>query len=193
MFTTENLSAYETVDRRVHLVVIFTLTLKRAARLISARRINRRSPLLNVPDNSFLVDDERRAAADKPFLIEDAVGFDRLSLDVAEQREGHSYIFLETFVSGVAVNTDADDLRISFLEVGDISLIRLQLLRSTAGKSQHVEGERDVLLSPKVAELDGLPVGIGEGEIGSHVPNFELRLRSAWLLRGRATDTIARA
>ena len=96
-----------------------------AARLVSARRVNRRRSLLDMADDPILVDDEGGAAADEPLLVKDAVSLDHLSLDVAEQWERHPDVFLEAVVSGVAINTDADDLRITFLEIGDISLIRL--------------------------------------------------------------------
>lgn len=76
-------------------------------------------------NNPFLVDDEGRAAADESLLVEDAVGFDYLSLHIAKQRKCHSYVFGKTLIGGKAVNTDADDLRVGLLEIGDISLIRL--------------------------------------------------------------------
>lgn len=104
---------------------LFTFTLKRTARLVSARRVNGRSTLFDVPDNAVFVDDESGAAADEPLLVEDAVSLDHLPLDVAEQWECHPYVFFEAVVGGVAVNTDADDLRVALFEVGNISLICL--------------------------------------------------------------------
>jgi hypothetical protein len=145
--------------------------------------------LFDVADDSVFVDNEGSAAADEPFLVKNAVGFDHLSLDVAEQREGHTDVFTESLVSGVAVNTDADDLRITFLEIGDISLIRLKLFRSTAGEGEHVEGERDILLTPEIRELHGLSVRVCESEIRRCLSNFELRLRGARLL-GIATPGV---
>lgn len=145
-------------------------------------------------DDPVFVDDESRSATDKSLLVEDAVGLDYLSLDVTEQGESYTYVFLEAVVSSIAVNADADDLRITFLEIGNISLIRLQFLRSTAGESEHVEGKRDVLLATKIAELDWLPVRVGESEIGRTVSDLELRLRGAQVLRVAAVAaTVARA
>ena len=140
-----------------------------------------------MPDDSILVNDKSGTAADESLLVEDAVGFDDLSLDVAEQGKSHPDVFLEAVVSGVAVNADADDLRITFFEIGDISLIRLQLLRSTPGEGEHVEGERDVLLAAEIRELDGLPVRIIESEIGRGVSLPQMRLWGARLLRGGIT------
>ena len=106
--------------RQAHLVF-----LKCAARLVGTRWINRRSPLLDVSDDSVFVDDESSATANESLLIEDAIGFDHLSFDVAEQGKGHSDVFFKALVGSKAVNTDADDLCIGLLEIGDISLIRL--------------------------------------------------------------------
>ncbi len=76
-------------------------------------------------DDPIFVYHEGGTAADEPLLVKDAVGSNYLSLDVAEQGESHPYVFLESLVSSVAIHTDADDLRVTFLEVGNISLIRL--------------------------------------------------------------------
>jgi hypothetical protein len=155
-----------------------------AARLVRARRVNGGSPLLDVAYDSVFVDDEGRTASDEPLFVKDAVGLDHLSLHVAQQWECYSDVFLEAVVGSVAINTYADDLRVALLEVGNISLICLQFLRSTAGKSQHVKGERDVLLSTEIRELDGLSVRVGEGEIGRRVSDLKLRLRGARRLGG---------
>jgi len=113
--------------------------LERAACLIRARRINRRVTLLYVTDDPIFVYDESRPAADEPRFVEDAVVFNDLSLDVGEEREGHSDVFLKPPVGCIAVNRDAQNLRVTILEVGNISLIRLQLLRSTAREGEHVK------------------------------------------------------
>jgi hypothetical protein len=141
-------------------------------------------------DDPVFVYDESGTAANEPLLVEDAVSLDHLSLDIAEQWECHPYVFLEAVVSRVAVNADADDLCVRFFEFGNISLIRLQLFRSTAGEGEHIEGERDVLLSPKIRELDGLSIRVSENEIGCHLPDLELCLRGTRLLRGCTAVTV---
>jgi len=103
-----------------------------------------------VADDPVFVNYESRAAADETSFVEDAVSFDHLALDVAEQRESYFDVFLESLVGCVAVNADAYNLCVRFFEFGEISLIRLQLFRSTAGEGEHVEGERDVLLAAEV-------------------------------------------
>jgi hypothetical protein len=142
-------------------------------------------------DDAVFVDDESCSAANEPLLVEDAVGFDHLPLDVAEQGKGHAYVFLEAVIGGVAVNADADDLRVALLEVGDISLIRLQFLRSTACEGEHVKGERNVFLATEIRKLNCLTVRVCESEIGRSVSDLELRLRSARLLRAAATAAVA--
>jgi hypothetical protein len=101
------------------------IPLECAARLVRARRVNCRSTLFDVANNPVFVDNEGGAAADESLFVKNAVGFDYLTLDVAEQWKRHTDVFLESLVSGVAVNADAYDLRVTFLEIGDISLIRL--------------------------------------------------------------------
>jgi hypothetical protein len=163
-----------------------------AARLVRARRVNSRSTLLDVADDSLFVYDEGGAAADEARLVEDAIGLDHLALDVAEQRECHSDVFLEPLVGSKTVNADTYDLSIRLLEFGYISLIRLQLFRSTSGEGEHIESKRDVLLAAEVRELDRVAVRVGEREIGRHVADLQVRLRRARLLRGCAAVTVIR-
>ena len=63
------------------------------------------------------------------------------------------------FERGHAVHTDAENLCFRVGEFGDISLIRLDLLRSAAGEGQHVEGQHDVLLAFELAQRICLAVG----------------------------------
>ncbi len=93
-----------------------------------------------MPDDPLFIYGESGARAVSSLFIKDAVVFHHLTLEIAQQREGDPDVFLEATVSRVAVNADAQDLRVRLLEFGDISLIRLQLLRSTAGEGEHVEG-----------------------------------------------------
>jgi hypothetical protein len=145
-----------------------------------------------VPDNAFLVDDEGGAAADEAFLIKHAVGSDRLSFDVTEQGETHTYIFLKALVGGKAVNADAYDLRVALFEVSDISLICLQFFRSTPCEGQHVEGQGHVLFATEVTEFNGLSIRVSEREIWSHVPDMKMCLRGGRLLGGCSTITVHR-
>ncbi len=116
-----------------------SLLLERTARLIRSRRVNRFSTLLYVTDYPVLVYDESSTASDESFFVEDTIRSDHLTLYVGEERECDSYVLLESSVGGVTVNRNAQNLRVILFEVGNISLIRLQFLRSTARKGKHVE------------------------------------------------------
>jgi hypothetical protein len=103
-----------------------------------------------VPDDAVFINGEGGARAVASLFIKDAVVFNYLPLEIAEQGESHADVFLEAFVGRVAVHANSQNLCIALLEVGDISLIRLQLLRSTTGESQHVEGEHHILLATEI-------------------------------------------
>lgn len=90
--------------------------------------------------DAVFVYDESRAATDESLFVEDAVSSNHLTLDVGEERESNAYIFLEPFIGSIAVNGNAQNLRVVLFKVGEIRLIRLQLFRSTAREGQHVEG-----------------------------------------------------
>jgi len=55
------------------------------------------------------------------------------------------------FERGSAVHADAENLCFRVGEFGDISLIRLNLLRSATGEGQHIKGQHDVLLAFELA------------------------------------------
>lgn len=131
-----------------------SLLLERAARLIRARRINRLCALLYVTDYTALVYDECGAASNEVLFVEDSISSNDLPLDVGEKRESNTYIFLESLIGGIAVNANAQNLRVALLKVGDIRLIRLQLFRSTTRKGENVEGQGHVLFASKIREMD---------------------------------------
>ncbi len=130
--------------------------LEQAASLVGAVRVDGRGVLLDVPDNPFLVDYEGHPVREPMMLVEYPVLFGDGPLEVAQQREGQAFLLGEDAVGSETVNTDAEDLRPRLLEFGDISLIRLELLRSTPRESQHVERQDDVLLAQEVAQLHWL-------------------------------------
>ena len=90
-------------------------------------------------NDAFFVHDERGARGNAAVLVKDTVVLNHLAFEIAEQREGNSDILGEAFVSGKAVNTDPEHLRLRSIEFGDISLIRLQFFRSTTGEGQYIE------------------------------------------------------
>src|SRR5205085_5587511 len=152
------------------------LMLEDVARLISARRVNGRAPLFDMFDDALFINDERGARRIAALFVEQAVVFDDGAMPVAQEGEGYADVLREPSVRGEAVHADAQDLRFGGVEFGNIRLICLQLLRSTAGEGEHIEGEHDVLLAAKVAELDRLAFGIVEREVGRDLPDLQLRL-----------------
>ncbi len=159
------------------------LFINQTACLVSARRIDGRFALLDVAEDTFFVDDERGACSKSAFLVKDTVIFDHLAFEIAEQWERDVNVLGETFVSSKAVNTDSENLRFGGIEFGNIRLIRLQLLCSTTGEREHIEGKQNVFLAAEVAKFHGLAAGISEREIRSFIANLQVRLGRGRLLR----------
>ena len=81
----------------------------------------------------------------------------------------------EDLVRRGTVHADPEHLCAVIFELGDISLIRLELLRSTAGKGEHVERQHHVLLARKIAELHLLAVLVGQGKVRRFVAHVGRR------------------
>ena len=114
-------------------------------------RIDRHVSFVNVPDDSFFVDQEGGAISKTLLLVEDAIVFNDGAFEIAEDGERNSNLFCEFAVGGNAVDTHSEDLSLVGFEFGDISLIRLQLLRSTTGKGEHVDRQYDIFLTLEIA------------------------------------------
>src|SRR5205814_8472735 len=77
-------------------------------------RVNRRrwiksgAILIDVLDDSILVDHERGAIAEHLGFVKDAIVLHDRSFEIAEQRERHGDVLCESFVGGNAVNADAE-------------------------------------------------------------------------------------
>jgi len=151
--------------------------LDQGADLEGAGGVEGRGALLDVLYAAFLVEDEGGAARPTFFFVEDAVFLGDFALEVAQQREGYAEVLAEALVGRVAVDTDAENLGVVGFEFGDISLIRLQFLRSTAGEGEHVEGQHSVLLAAEVSKVDRLAILVGQGEVRGEVAYFETRDR----------------
>jgi len=110
-------------------------------------------------DDALLVDDD--VGAQSPFegvvvdviTLEDTVRLEHLFVHVAEEREGDASLLGERGVGGGTVQTHSKNFGIRGVNLtgGDSSLDRLQLLGSTAGEGQNVNGEKDVFLAAIVA------------------------------------------
>ena len=147
--------------------------LQQTAGRVRAAGVNGRSVLLDVPDHASLVHHERGAIGESAFFVENAVLGGDGPFEITEDGKGHADLFGEFPVGGLTVNADAQNLGIGFFEFGDISLIRLELLRSASREGQNIERQDDVFLSPKVAQLDDPALLVGKGEFRGRIPNLE--------------------
>jgi len=68
----------------------------------------------------------------------------------------------ELAVPLLIIQTDPQHLRARSFEFGDITLIRLDLRRSTGRGGTDIKGQNDGFLAPEITELDDLPVLIGK-------------------------------
>src|SRR6185437_15919095 len=140
---------------------------------------------VDVLNDPFFIDHESGAVSEALLFVEDAIVFDDSAFEIAEYREGHSNLFCEFAVGGNAVDTHSKNLCVGGFEFGDISLIRLQLLRSTTGERQYVDREYDVFLPFEIAELVGLSIGGPKRKLRGFVTDFQVRFRWRWLLGQR--------
>ena len=109
-------------------------------------------------NDAFLIDQERGAIAKALLLVEDAIIFHDSAFEIAEYRKRDSNLLREFAVGGDTVDTHSENLSFVCFEFGDISLIRLQFLRSTTCEREHVDREYDVFLPFEIAELVDLSV-----------------------------------
>jgi len=120
-------------------------------------------------DDILLIDDKRSAVGELLLLVQNAVLFRDRSLEVAEEGERETFLLGKGSVGGSTVDADAEHLGAILLELGDISLIRLELLGSTARKGQNVESQHNILLPLVIAELYLLAGLVGQAEVGGLV------------------------
>lgn len=102
-------------------------------------------------NDAFLIDQERGAIAKALLFVEDSIILDDGAFEIAEEWKRNSDLLCKLTVGGNAVYTHAEDLGFGGFEFGDISLIRLQLLRSTTGECQHIDRQHDILLAFEIA------------------------------------------
>ena len=113
--------------------------------------IDRYVPFIDVLNDTVLIDYKRSTIPKALRFIENAVVPDYRSFEIAQQGKRDADVLREAFVGGNTIYTDAENLRFHSLEFGDISLIRLQLLRSTTCKGQNVKSKHYVLLAFEIA------------------------------------------
>src|SRR5215469_16351166 len=107
--------------------------------------------------------------------FQDAVGGQHLAVHITEKGKLDVDLFRESGVGGRRVHADPKDggvARINLARI-DSRLDRLELLRSTTGEGENIDGEQDVFLAAKVGELHGFPFVAEQGEVGSGVADFQ--------------------
>ena len=125
--------------------------LEHVARVDDACRIDSDVSFVDVLNDAFFVDQEGGAISKALLLVEDAIVFNDSAFEIAEDGKCNSELFCEFAVGGNAVDTHSEDLSLISFELGDISLIRLQFLRSTTGKGEHVDRQYDIFLTFEIA------------------------------------------
>src|SRR5260370_17221770 len=107
--------------------------------------------------------------------VEGAVGLGHVAVEVDEERKFNADLLGEGGVGSGTIHTNSENFRVRGVNLtgGDPSLDRLKLFRSTAGKGQDIDGEKDVLLPSVVAELHGFPLVAAKSEIRGGVADFE--------------------
>ena len=133
----------------------------------------------DVLNDPVFIDYKGRAIPVTTFFVEEAVVPNDLAFcKVAQDRERHADLFCEFTIGGNAVHTEPEHLSIIRFEFGDISLIRLHLLRSTTGEREHIKREHYILLAAKITQLvaHGSLVRphdrAGQGEVRRHLPDL---------------------
>ena len=120
----------------------------------------------DVLDDAVFVDDDVGALCPFEGLIlhvvafEDAVDRQHLFVHVAEQGKFDVDLLRESGVGCGRIHADAEDFRIRGVDFScvDSRLDRLELFGSTTGESEHVNGEQNIFLAAKIAQLDSFPL-----------------------------------
>ena len=158
------------------------LMLEDVASLDYSGRIDRYISFVDVPDDAFFIDQEGGAISEALLLVEDAIVLNDGAFEIAEYGECDSDLFCEFSVSGNAVDTHSENLSLVCLEFGDISLIRLQFLRSTTGKGEYINRQYDIFLTFEIAQLVLLSVSGAQRKVRSFVSDLQVRVWWSWLL-----------
>jgi hypothetical protein len=96
-----------------------------AASVKRAGGTQRHAALLDVSNDPFFVNDERRPSSKLAFFVENPVSFRDFSSEVAQERNCDFDLFGKFFVCKRAVNADSEDLCFFLFKLGTISLIGL--------------------------------------------------------------------
>ena len=158
------------------------LALEYVTRFHDGRWIDRDVSFVDVPNDPFFIDQEGGAISKAILLVKDTIVLDYSAFEITEEWKRYSNLLCEFAVGGNTVYTQAENLSFVRFEFGDISLIRLQFLRSTACKRQYINRQYDVFLSFEVAKLVALSVSGTKREIRGGVADLQVCLDRRCLL-----------
>lgn len=122
------------------------------------RRVDGRCVEIDVLNHAVFVNHERGASRKFHFIcsqgerLHDSVLLQNGAVHIAQQRKGDTDLLCKCCVGWRAVDTDAENYRITCFDLGQIRLIGLEFLGSTTCESENVEGEDDVLLASKTVQ-----------------------------------------
>ncbi len=148
---------------------------RQAARLHSAGGINGIGAFVDVANDAVFVDYKRNSVGKKVSEIEHAVSFGHLLVGVAQQREAGAGFSGKLTVPLLAVEADPQNLRARGFELGDITLIRLDLFRSTGCGGANIERQDNGFLAAEVRKLDDLAVLVRQRKVRSAVADLQSR------------------
>jgi|GEM_PF-7118574 len=140
--------------------------------LVSARGVDSCATLDDLTDDALAIDHEGDAVGIAEDGDKDAVLAGDGFWLVAEYGKRDPEGFGEGFVLFAAIDADAEHLCPRGFELGDISLIRLQLARSAGRPGLDVEGQDDILLATEITESDSMSNLVRQNEVGSNVANL---------------------
>jgi len=153
------------------------LVLQKVAGAKGFRGVHRIRAMVDVLDHPILVDHEGDSVGKQTGEIEDTVSLRSCLLGVAEDWEGCANLGGEYPVRLGLVDTYSEHLRLGGRELGDISLIRRELFRSTRRARPYVKGQDYGLLSAEIAQPYGLAILVLQREVRRPVSNLQLGLR----------------
>ena len=96
--------------------------------------------LVNVANNALFIDHEGHTVGKEASETENPIGLGHLFIGVTQQRETRAGFLSKLAVPILAVETNPQHLCARSLKLGDITLIRLDLLRSTRCRGANIKG-----------------------------------------------------